>query len=175
MAPSVTLSQSLGVPDHPAYVPSFWLRYSDSMSFGERLYNAAIAAAELIVSKVAFRSAEQQMLEDLYTYPGHRNCPPLDALRQAVQLTLVNGHHSVSYARPYPPNVVQVAGMHIRPQKCASVDRVSTWPLNSLWMILYIYTWQQMVFCLHFFESLYNYRTANISFLNSIPLHRPLK
>ncbi|KAL4121567.1 hypothetical protein QTP88_014054 [Uroleucon formosanum] len=123
MAPSVTLSQSLGVPDHPAYVPSFWLRYSDSMSFGERLYNAAIAAAELIVSKVAFRSAEQQMLEDLYTYPGHRNCPPLDALRQAVQLTLVNGHHSVSYARPYPPNVVQVAGMHMRPQTSTTVDQ----------------------------------------------------
>ncbi|XP_029344441.1 UDP-glucuronosyltransferase 2B15-like [Acyrthosiphon pisum] len=123
MAPSATLSQSLGVPDHPAYVPSFWLRYSDSMSFGERLYNAAIAAAELIVSEVVFRSTDQQMLDDLYTYPGHRNCPPLDALRQAVQLTLVNGHHSVSYARPYPPNVVQVAGMHIRPQTSASVDR----------------------------------------------------
>jgi len=125
MAPSVTLSQSLGVPDHPAYVPSFWLRYSDSMSFGERLYNTAIAAAELIVSEVAFRSTDQQMLDDLYTYPGHRNCPPLDALRQAVQLTLVNGHHSVSYARPYPPNVVQVAGMHMRPQTSNAVDRVS--------------------------------------------------
>ncbi|XP_022171395.1 UDP-glucuronosyltransferase 1-3-like [Myzus persicae] len=123
MAPSVTLSQSLGMPDHPAYVPSFWLRYSDSMSFGERLYNSAIAAAELIVSEIAFQSTDQQMLDDLYTYPGHRNCPPLDALRQAVQLTLVNGHHSVSYARPYPPNVVQVAGMHIRPQTSASIDR----------------------------------------------------
>ncbi|XP_060863322.1 LOW QUALITY PROTEIN: UDP-glycosyltransferase UGT4-like [Metopolophium dirhodum] len=118
MAPSVTVSQSLGVPDHPAYVPSFWLRYSDSTLFGERMYNAAIAAAE-----VAFRSTDQQMLDDLYTYPGHRNCPPLDTLRQAVQLTLVNGHHSVSYARPYPPNVVQVAGVHIRPPTSASVDR----------------------------------------------------
>ncbi|XP_022171389.1 UDP-glucuronosyltransferase 2B30-like [Myzus persicae] len=123
MAPSVTLSQSLGMPDHPAYVPSFWLRYSDSMSFGERLYNSAIAAAELIVSEIAFQSTDQQMLDDLYTYPGHRNCPPLDALRQAVQLTLVNGHHSVSYARPYPPNVVQVAGMHMRPQTSSTVDQ----------------------------------------------------
>lgn len=123
MSPSVTLSQSLGLPDHPAYVPSFWLRYSDSMSFGERLYNVAIAATELIASEIVFQSAEQQMLDDLYTYPGHRDCPPLDALRHAVQLTLVNGHYSVSYARPYPPNVVQVAGMHMRPQTSTPVNR----------------------------------------------------
>lgn len=125
MAPTVTLSQFLDVPDHPAYVPSLWLRYSDSMSFGERLYNSVIAAAELIMSEVVLQSTDQQMLDDLYTYPGHRNCPPLDVLRKAVQLTLVNGHHSVSYARPYPPNVVQVAGMHMRPQTSTTVDRVS--------------------------------------------------
>lgn len=126
MSPSVTLSQSLGVPDHPAYVPSFWLRYSDVMSFGERLFNMAIASAEMIVSNVGFQSTEQRMLDELYTYPGHRNCPSLNALREAVPLTLVNGHYSVSYARPYPPNVVQVAGMHMRPQTSTSVDRVTT-------------------------------------------------
>lgn len=113
------------MPDYPAYVPSVWLRYSDSMSFGERLYNSVIAAAELIVSEVVFQSMDQEMLDDLYTYPGHRNCPPLDVLRKSVQLTLVNGHYSVSYARPYPPNVVQVAGMHMQPQTSTTVDLVS--------------------------------------------------
>ncbi|XP_026810106.1 UDP-glucuronosyltransferase 1-6-like [Rhopalosiphum maidis] len=123
MSSSVTLSQSLGLPDHPAYVPSFWLRYSDSMSFSERLYNTAIVAVELIVFKVAFWKKDQQMLANLYTYPGHQNCPPLDELRRAVQLTLVNNHYSVSYPRPYPPNVVQVAGMHMRLKTSVSVDQ----------------------------------------------------
>lgn len=125
MTPPVTLSQSLGIPDHPAYVPSFWLRYSDYMSFSERIYNAAIAVAELIVSKVVFHYENQKMLVDLYTYPGHQNCPPLDELRRTVQLTLVNGHYSVSYPRPYPPNVVQVAGMHMRSKTTTSVDKVN--------------------------------------------------
>ncbi|XP_025206767.1 UDP-glucuronosyltransferase 1-3-like [Melanaphis sacchari] len=123
MTPPVMLSQSLGMPNHPAYVPSFWLRYSDSMSFSERLYNTAIAAAELIVSNVIFRYMDQQMLFKLYTYPGHQNCPPLDELRRSVQLTLVNGHYSVSYSRPYPSNVVQVAGMHVQSKTSTSVDR----------------------------------------------------
>jgi len=125
MSSSVTLSQSLGLPDHPAYVPSFWLRYSDSMSFSERLYNTAIVAAELFVAKVAFWNADEQMLANLYTYPGHQNCPPLDELRRAVQLTLVNSHYSVSYPRPYPPHVVQAAGMHMRPKTSVSVNQVS--------------------------------------------------
>lgn len=123
MTPPVTLSQSLGIPDHPAYVPSFWLRYSDFMSFSERLYNAAIAVAELIVSKAVFHYENQKMLVDLYTYPGHQNCPPLDELRRTVQLTLVNGHYSVSYPRPYPSNVVQVAGMHMRSKTSTPVDK----------------------------------------------------
>jgi len=125
MMPSASLSSSLGAPDNPSYVPSFWLRYSDVMSFAERLYNAAITWAERLLTDVVYRSADQRLLDDAYEYPGHQSCPPLDELRDAVPLTLVNSHWSVSYARPYPPNVASVAGMHMRPQSSVDVDPVS--------------------------------------------------
>lgn len=125
MLPSATLSWSLGTPNNPSFVPSFWLYYSDAMSFTQRLFNAAMTWAEIVSSDLMHRHADQKALDELYTYPGHRDCPPLSALTDALSLTLVNSHFSVSYARPYPPNVVSVAGMHMRPQSSAvDVDRV---------------------------------------------------
>lgn len=120
MVPSVSLSSSLGVPNNPSYVPSVWLYYSDRMSFAERLYNAAIGWAESVLSDVLYRAAEQRLLDTGYVYPGHRQCPPLDRLRETVSLTLVNSHWSVSYARPYQQHVVSVAGMHMRPPPSSS-------------------------------------------------------
>lgn len=124
MMPSVALGSCLGVPINPSYVPSFWLRYSDAMSFVQRLYNAAIASVEMLWSDVVLRSEDQAMLRDLYEYPGHRDCPSLDVLRDTVSLTLVNSHYSVSYARPYPPKVVSVAGMHLLSKSSANIDPV---------------------------------------------------
>lgn len=126
MMPSVSLSSSLGIPYGPSYVPSFWLRYADVMSFAERTYNAAIAVAETFLSNVALCGSEQEMLDDLYEYPGHERCPPLDELRGRVSLTLVNSHLSVSYARPYPPSAVSVAGMHMQPVSNGKIDPVRT-------------------------------------------------
>lgn len=122
MLPSVTLCGSLSTPYSPSYVPSFWLRYADVMSFAERLYNAAMAAAEtLLISE----DEEQAMMDAVYTYPGYEDAPRLDALRHATSLSLINSHYSVSYARPYPPNVVSVAGMHMARKSSENVDRVS--------------------------------------------------
>lgn len=112
MLPSATLSLTLGIPNNPSFVPSFWLYYGDIMSFIQRLYNTVITLSETL-SNIAFENTEQAMLEELYVYPGHNNCPPLNKLRNKIPLTLINSHYSVSYSRPYPLNTVSVAGMHI--------------------------------------------------------------
>lgn len=122
MLPSATLSSSLSIPNNPSYTPSFWLRYADSMSFIERLYNTVITLTE-ILSNIFFDKIEQDMLNSLYVYPGHHNCSPLNALRKKIPLTFVNSHYSVSYSRPYPPNVIPIAGMHM--QSSMKIDQVS--------------------------------------------------
>lgn len=122
MLASATLSSSLGIPNNPSYIPSFWLRYADCMSFVERLYNTMITLAE-ILTKIVFDKIEQNMLNSLYVYPGHHNCPSLNELRQKIPLTLINSHYSVSYSRPYPSNVVPIAGMHM--QSSTKIDQVS--------------------------------------------------
>uniref|UniRef100_A0A2S2QH05 Ecdysteroid UDP-glucosyltransferase n=1 Tax=Sipha flava TaxID=143950 RepID=A0A2S2QH05_9HEMI len=121
MMPSATLCAALGSPNNPSFVPSFWLHYSDAMRFSERLFNAVITAAEMLLSGVVYRDVDQEMADALFTYPGHEHRPPMDELRGAVAVTLINSHHSVSYPRPYPPGFVSVAGMHMRPKKESAV------------------------------------------------------
>lgn len=121
MLPSATLSSFLDVPNNPSYVPSFWLNYSDIMSFFERMYNTVITSAE-ISSYYIMQKREQDLANSLYVYPGHHNCPSLNILRKKIQLTLINSHYSVSYSRPYPPNVISVAGMHMK--STTHVDQV---------------------------------------------------
>ncbi|XP_050541394.1 UDP-glycosyltransferase UGT4-like isoform X2 [Daktulosphaira vitifoliae] len=113
MLPTAYQSSYLGVPINPAYIPSVWLYYSDKMSFKDRLNNFLMAIAELITNNI-LRINDQNMLEQLYEYPGHRNGSSLIDLKKNIALTFVNSHFSVSYSRPYPPNVIPVAGMHLR-------------------------------------------------------------
>lgn len=123
MLPSATLSSTLGIPNNPSFVPSFWLRYADTMSFVQRLYNTVMASTE-VLANVMLEKTEQAMLDDLYVYPGHHNCPPLNALKNKIPMTLINTHYSVSYPRPYPPNVIPVAGMHLMRSSTKNVNQV---------------------------------------------------
>lgn len=122
MLPSATLSTVVGVPNNPSYIPSFWLHYSDTMTFFERLYNTVITSTE-ISSYLMLKKKDQDMLNSLYVYPGHQNCPSLDVLRNNIPLTFINSHYSVSYSRPYPPNVISVAGMHVT-ESNVKIDQV---------------------------------------------------
>ncbi|XP_050422852.1 UDP-glycosyltransferase UGT4-like isoform X2 [Adelges cooleyi] len=116
MLPTVGQSNFLDMPINPAYIPSFWMYYSDTMCFMERLVNFIVTSAEILTDYI-IQKLQQTMLDDLYEYPGHHICPSLNTLKKKIALTFVNSHFSVSYSRPYPPNMIPVAGMHLRPQK----------------------------------------------------------
>lgn len=123
MLPSTTLSSILGIPKNPSFVPSFWLRYADNMSFVQRLYNTVMMSTELLFN-IVLKKMEQNMLDDLYVYPGHHKCPPLNILKNKISMTLINTHYSVSYPRPYPANVIPVAGMHLMRSSPKIVNQV---------------------------------------------------
>lgn len=122
MLPSATLSSSLSIPNNPSFTPSFWLGYADSMSFVERLYNVVVTSTEILFN-IIFDKIQQDMLNSLYVYPGHKNCSSLNKLRKNIPLTFINSHYSVSYSRPYPSNVISIAGMHM--QSSMKIDQVS--------------------------------------------------
>ena len=52
--------------------------------------------------------------------------PPLEDLRRHVHLGLVNEHPVLDTPRPFPPGIVPVGGMHLRPANSSNVPTVST-------------------------------------------------
>lgn len=41
--------------------------------------------------------------------------PPLQDIIKNTSFVLVNHHHSLGFPRPYVPNMIEIAGMHIDP------------------------------------------------------------
>ena len=53
-------------------------------------------------------------MKKYFTYPGFENLPPLSDLLKNISLVLVDNHVSLSYPRPYLPNVVEFGGLTVK-------------------------------------------------------------
>ncbi|XP_049545913.1 UDP-glycosyltransferase UGT5-like [Anopheles darlingi] len=118
-APCVALStfgasrwtnEMVGTPSPISYIPHPFLRFTDRMSFVERIGNALMTVADMIAGQLLDFPVQSAMYEQ--AFPGPK--PPLEHLRKhSVSLVLLNNHFSLSYPRPYVPNMIEVGGMHV--------------------------------------------------------------
>lgn len=56
-------------------------------------------------------------MRDYFKYPGSQNLPPLDDLLYNQSLFLVDNHLSVTFPRPYLPNVIDFGGLTLKEPK----------------------------------------------------------
>lgn len=54
-----------------------------------------------------------------------QNVPDLRELIRNTSLVLVNHHHSMSFPRPYLPNMIEIGGYHVNPPKPLPKVRIS--------------------------------------------------
>ncbi|XP_069675720.1 UDP-glucosyltransferase 2-like [Periplaneta americana] len=113
---SITTSTSLpwvgirnGNPDNPAYIPSYYLPFTDQMNFWERLVNAVFYLATNLWYCIEIDMPTEEMLEQHFG----KNCPSVHELQWNTSLILVNSHFSVNTPRPAVPTFVEVGGLHI--------------------------------------------------------------
>ncbi|KAE8746862.1 UDP-glycosyltransferase-18, partial [Frankliniella occidentalis] len=102
-----------GVPSNPAHVAAFSLPVTDDMPFAARLQNAALWAANAALYHLWFAPREQAVVDALVP----AGTPPLARLLPDAAMLLLNTHPALSPARPLPPNVVEVGGLHIAPEQ----------------------------------------------------------
>ncbi|XP_054277791.1 UDP-glucosyltransferase 2-like isoform X2 [Macrosteles quadrilineatus] len=111
-------SDRVGLPDNPSYIPNYFVDYPAEMNFWQRLYNSIT----LMWSKTVYH-----FYSDI---PSHRlaekvfNCslPPMDEINRQTALILLNSHYTLAQSRPFPPNVVEVGGIHVREPKALPED-----------------------------------------------------
>ncbi|XP_034662757.1 UDP-glucuronosyltransferase-like [Drosophila subobscura] len=99
----------VGTPSPPSYVPHALLKFSDHMSLVERVANLAFVTYEHLFLNFYYLPLQ----EAIYRKHFPNNKQDFYEMRKNTALVLLNQHVSLSFPRPYSPNMIEVGGMHI--------------------------------------------------------------
>ncbi|XP_069697550.1 UDP-glucosyltransferase 2-like isoform X2 [Periplaneta americana] len=118
-APVISIVTSVSLPwgadrignvDHPAYIPNYFLPFSDRMSFWQRLVNTVFIEA----AKLGHYILTELITEELTRKHLGPDVPSLSEIKRNTSLVLVNSHFSLNTPRPTVPAFVEVGGLHIQ-------------------------------------------------------------
>ncbi|XP_055848943.1 UDP-glycosyltransferase UGT5-like [Episyrphus balteatus] len=99
----------VGTPSPPSYVPNPFSALTDQMSLFERIENLAILTFENTFFNWFYLPRQEEMLRKYF--PTIKTS--LNELRKNTAMVLLNQHVSLSFPRPYLPNMIEVGGLHI--------------------------------------------------------------
>jgi glucuronosyltransferase len=105
----------VGNPNPYAYVPDPFLSYKDKMNFWERMINTLMGTAWRLGRMYYYLPGQDAIMRKHFNESD--DLPSLAAIEYTTSLVLLNHHFSISYPRPFMPNMVQVGGMHVQAPK----------------------------------------------------------
>lgn len=105
---------------NPSYIPSCYMPAATRMSFWSRLENTLIIFLHDLYYKLVMLPTDKEIVKKYY---GGYEAEELPSIVYNTSLFLVNTHYSVNPPRPLVPNVIEIGGIHLEPQK--SLPQVS--------------------------------------------------
>ncbi|XP_076227219.1 UDP-glycosyltransferase UGT5 isoform X1 [Nomia melanderi] len=108
----------LGFSFEASYIPSIFTHVRKPLNFLDRMDNLLMSWFMAFVFNTVFHWRDQATAHKYYG-PG---VPNLKQIGRNASLMLVNTHYSLHGAQPYPPNVVEIGGLHI-PRKTNPLPR----------------------------------------------------
>ncbi|XP_001359920.4 UDP-glucuronosyltransferase 2B15 [Drosophila pseudoobscura] len=103
------IDSQLGNTSPLSYNPSIMSPRTDRMSFCERLTNHYEYLVEMLHRQLVHLPAMERMYNKYY--PNARQT--MDEVLDSFALVLLGQHFSLSYPRPFLPNMIEVGGLHI--------------------------------------------------------------
>ncbi|KAJ1520421.1 hypothetical protein ONE63_003553 [Megalurothrips usitatus] len=103
----------VGYPDNPAYITTSFMNFAYPATFWQRLYNTYNYLTVHFLAKRWLQDSCDDVVREFFG----ADTPPLSELVQRTSLVMENVWPGVQLARPVPPNVLQVGGLHIRPPR----------------------------------------------------------
>lgn len=94
-----------------SYIPPVTSGLSDRMTYWQRVDSFIQITTAWLNWILIFRPMHDQLYEKFFPHVAHK--VPLSELRNNFALVLLNQHFSLSFARPYVPNMIEVGGLHI--------------------------------------------------------------
>ncbi|XP_046662637.1 UDP-glucosyltransferase 2-like [Homalodisca vitripennis] len=102
-----------GLPDNPSYILNYFQRFSPNMNFWERIYNTVTLLYGKFWHLWIFSRETQAMVEKSFREP----LPPVSEVVANTSMYFINSYHALLQSRPFPPNVIEIGGIHIKKKK----------------------------------------------------------
>lgn len=99
----------VGNPSPMSYIPHYKVKFSDRMTFFQRVINVLMYLSESAFMDWHYMPRQERLYNDIFPDPK----PKLHELRKNVSLVLLNNHFSLHFPRPYVPNMIEVGGLQI--------------------------------------------------------------
>ncbi|XP_037038181.1 UDP-glycosyltransferase UGT4-like isoform X2 [Bradysia coprophila] len=104
---SKSTNNMVGTPTPMSYIPH--IAFADLESFLQRVINVLGYIGEEIIMNWFYMPEQEKIYNAIFPDPK----PKLEELQKNVSLVLLNNHFSLSFPRPYVPNMIEVGGLQI--------------------------------------------------------------
>ncbi|XP_045481092.1 UDP-glycosyltransferase UGT5-like isoform X4 [Harmonia axyridis] len=102
------VSFRFGIPLNPSYMPSIFMGYPRKLNFLQRFENSLLTWTHLL-----FHRFIRNVKDDAVARRYLNVTLPVREYANNVSILLVNTHHTLHNAKPYPPNVIEIGGIHL--------------------------------------------------------------
>ncbi|XP_001654514.2 UDP-glucuronosyltransferase 2A3 [Aedes aegypti] len=124
----------VGNPQPLSYVPHVHIGFSNPMNFWKRMTNVLFNLLDDYLIANYLYPAQEQIFRT--AFPNATQS--LSELRKnSVSLVLVNNHFSLSYPRPYVPNMIEIGGFHVNRKITPLPENISRFIENSTNGVIY--------------------------------------
>ncbi|XP_058123358.1 UDP-glycosyltransferase UGT4-like [Anopheles ziemanni] len=107
---SAWVTSLIGSPQPLSYIPHPMIGLTSRMNFRQRLTNVLFTGFDEILKSVLFDPIHEEYYRKFF--PNAKRSLA-EMRRHGVSLVLVNSHFSLSFPRPYLPNLIEVGGFHV--------------------------------------------------------------
>lgn len=116
-----------GDDDHLSYSPFVMTPFTDHMTLGQRTINFVAAKLFYFLN----HQWPQHSVRGIAQRLAIPNAPPIDEIERNISLYLTNTHASYSYPRTLPPQIIEVGGMHCRPARDLTDEKLEHFIASS--------------------------------------------
>ncbi|XP_044733442.1 UDP-glycosyltransferase UGT5-like, partial [Chrysoperla carnea] len=113
------LHDRFGIPLNPSYKPLNFLAYGDKMTFYQRVSNTIQYFLHGFLLPDMFMTKQDDIV--VRKYLG-ANIPSVADIAKNTSLFLINTHYTLNKAWAYPPNVIEISGVHLGKPKALPSD-----------------------------------------------------
>lgn len=107
------IHKRIGNPDNPAYIPTYFSKITDGMTFYDRLINTINFAYSYIAYPFYSELPNHKLIEESFGEPF----PPIQEILKNTSLVLINSHLSYKPIQPVLPNYIDIGGIHLKEPK----------------------------------------------------------